>query len=1244
MFRKICYVLVANGVLHSTIVSTTGGLDGRHGTISSLGIFPIPSNSANAGVSVAVNGTIHRLRGLDNRATNGITDIGTSTLLHNTENGSNIVASLLFHNFTGNVNGTRAISTRGFGSTFTVNIRTTCGTMVGPARNAVLAITEITDRCTRGTCETNGSRLNIFRSTLDNTGITLTRAPRVLPRLGGTNIISTNNRNFILVLRNVLSMFGSNIVVGSGSSTTIASSRSRRSSSHGTTNRFRARVAFACYARFVMGETRSYDGRPDRLHTFLRAVNSYIIIISSRRVVGIRIRASRPNGTVRGTLAFNSLIRLGVRGVHSRRRGTGRSTRVTGGGPIGGTRHARAFAPIRPAGPINFISIYTNSNLSSLFGSLNISAVISNNRAVGPDASSVLGTVRSAPTRAIFILPGGGGVVVTTRRTVPVDAEGIVIVRAEAVPRNVNTVLTFSPSISSGGGTVTVRGTVRHVAANRMAFTTESTSFSNFGVGRNRLVTLLNNGMAFISASLRGAILGLLGGVVGPSDRFVAIVCNDSMAPDRTTRVRTGVRAGFNSGTRVAVVGNNRPVCCCVLSMRWKRFVVATSASVRCLGNINTGETRVLGSGNVSAINTLLHFFPQGCLSFAGVVAMGGTPFNIGIYIGTGVMDPVRRGGVGGRVIVCGFITRSRDKGFVMDLFGRGFLTRGLGFNSICVFCNGLSNDFVVHRVGSPVVGPRNCGIVRPICPTDHSVASGAISDLVGATLGSIPIARALPRVVVREGGLYSLRFTVRGVRFPLSRRAFRGTGRQLIFRRLFVLRTTLSVVGFGSRRGDNYIVGGGSFSIFRGDLRFGLAGTRVEIVGRYFRSVGSNQPVDQLVRKSIKDNGAIITTTLYTITTRGNCRSTLVTPARVLTRRRFGALARVGERDNVGYKLLANSVATGRGDAIGATLTGNRVSVVINARTLLASSITFGGLKLMVASRRRHFNIGRHRGLAGGNRGPRALIVSTAPVPRALKLVLFNSLSVDIVSRCPGNERGVSACLISSDCHAHVCGCVGGFLRGNRRKCVIYPLMRSNSRLSLGSTGRCCGSLYRGRFGSCGLKLLRNGVSSGRGRGAVHRFTGKRVRLLITAAIVRINVSIPGTMVVIVRSTSHFNLSRLRRLEKHVNEKRLGSSYILVDSDGSPRALRELRIVGGDASKFGVTSGSFRLHNPNSFLNDHRRNVPRVGVTSLFFSGGMLLGTGGRTRLLLQFSPGLGFPRGGKLQRRVVRLCGGLG
>lgn len=250
-------------------------------------------------------------------------------------------------------------------------------------------------------------------------------------------------------------------------------------------------------------------------------------------------------------------------------------------------------------------------------------------------------------------------------------------------------------------------------------------------------------------------------------------------------------------------------------------------------------------------------------------------------------------------------------------------------------------------------------------------------------------------------------------------------------------------------------------------------------------------------------------------------------------------------------------------------------------------------------------------------------LIVATAPVPHALTVAVCNSLSIDVVSRLPPNHGPIRAVRGCSDRVASLCTNVHRRVHLKHRICVICPLVARDRGDSLGGLRRNCTTLYS-VFPRFGVDGIRNGVGSGRGSTRVRGFMSNRARVLITAAIVRINIGIPGTSIVIVLSSRHFKLSRLRRLHKHMKHNTSRDCYVLIAACGlSTRADGHVSVVYRAGSKFHVTRTSLGLHKPNSLRNARRDNVTfSLGVTSVTHSKRVVAVTHRRTRGVVSTSP----------------------
>lgn len=151
--------------------------------------------------------------------------------------------------------------------------------------------------------------------------------------------------------------------------------------------------------------------------------------------------------------------------------------------------------------------------------------------------------------------------------------------------------------------------------------------------------------------------------------------------------------------------------------------------------------------------------------------------------------------------------------------------------------------------------------------------------------------------------------------------------------------------------------------------------------------------------------------------------------------------------------------------------------------------------------------------------------ISTTSSTQHSQKLSANSDKQSDQTTSSQASHTSTSSVNVSSPCRA--------FSSGNRA--MIHPPLRSMTRVT---------SQLRGlpRFTNVHFTALANQSGSSIGARIVTSFTDNRAPVLISAAIVRMNISIGRTDYVIVFSTSQCNLSRLRRLHNHINHNNAGS------------------------------------------------------------------------------------------------------
>lgn len=213
--------------------------------------------------------------------------------------------------------------------------------------------------------------------------------------------------------------------------------------------------------------------------------------------------------------------------------------------------------------------------------------------------------------------------------------------------------------------------------------------------------------------------------------------------------------------------------------------------------------------------------------------------------------------------------------------------------------------------------------------------------------------------------------------------------------------------------------------------------------------------------------------------TIRSSGRITILIPAALLIRRRFRAFARHFRKFPIRMETVDHFRAAGRVGSAVRKLRSNSISIIVNARGLLKPGIGFGSLKLIVVSRRRHFNIRRGRALGTLHAGISILDLSTAPVPQALRVTIANVHRVSALTAPPRSHLPILACI--NTCRStRIATTIEHRLLHNNRIFCIRGQIRSVTSITTG---------VRRLIPRSRINVTRNGVKRGRLSNIVQSF-----------------------------------------------------------------------------------------------------------------------------------------------------------
>ena len=286
----------------------------------------------------------------------------------------------------------------------------------------------------------------------------------------------------------------------------------------------------------------------------------------------------------------------------------------------------------------------------------------------------------------------------------------------------------------------------------------------------------------------------------------------------------------------------------------------------------------------------------------------------------------------------------------------------------------------------------------------------------------------------------------------------------------------------------------------------------------------------------------------------------------------------------------------TGPADAkqIKADIASGEVQIVIGTHALLAKSISFNNLGLLIVDEERHFGVGQKERLKELRGDIHVLTLSATPIPRTLQMALSGVREMSLISTPPVDRLAVRTFVGPWDGVVLREAIKREMFRGGQIFCVcprIDDLQRVYDRLvTLVPEARILSAHGR--------------MPAGELDDVMTRFADGEADILLSTNIVESGIDIPSANTMIIHRSDMFGLSQLYQLRGRVGRGRL-RAYAYLTSDPNrlltPQARRRLEVMQTlDTLGAGFTLASYDMdiRGAGNLLGDEQSgHVREVGV-----------------------------------------------
>jgi ATP-dependent DNA helicase RecG len=543
-------------------------------------------------------------------------------------------------------------------------------------------------------------------------------------------------------------------------------------------------------------------------------------------------------------------------------------------------------------------------------------------------------------------------------------------------------------------------------------------------------------------------------------------------------------------------------------------------------------------------------------------------------------------------------------------------------------------------------------GRVRSACATACGRVAGSAED-------------GVPPAIERAAGLPSLADTLAQLHAPPADSAAediaamnRGDSRwqrRLAFGELFALGVAITLRR-RERCGDAAVPCPRAPEVERllaAALPFALTGAQRRAIGEIAGDLARASPMNRLLQGDVGAGKTAVAFAAALQVARAGRQTAVMAPTELLAEQHAETWRGWAKASKLRLELLTASTPKGVRASILALLAAGKLDVVIGTHALIAESVGFGALGLVVIDEQHRFGVAQRaklRDKGDGQGAPHLLVMTATPIPRTLALTAYGDLDVSVLDELPPGRKPVATKILS----------------GARGRTAAYKLIAE--RVAAGERAYIvCPKVEPGEPGEAemtrggnarpwkdattvaaevaeALPGVKTGLVHGRLDSAerdrvMRAFKAGELDALVATTVIEVGVDVPAATVMVIHDAERFGLAQLHQLRGRVGRGGAASHCLLLSQGASSEdAERRLAAMVATHDGFRIAEEDLALRGPGELLGPRQAGVPRLRFGDLQQHTELLLEARRHAERVLEDDPALERPVHAALRRALAR------
>lgn len=528
-------------------------------------------------------------------------------------------------------------------------------------------------------------------------------------------------------------------------------------------------------------------------------------------------------------------------------------------------------------------------------------------------------------------------------------------------------------------------------------------------------------------------------------------------------------------------------------------------------------------------------------------------------------------------------------------------------------------------------------GRIVPIYPETRSASSRFIRYILKPSLVAIKnkIPETLPKEILEQAGLLSLREALYQIHFPDSLKSAQKARERFSFENIFFicLFGAKNKMDFKKESAPAIPENKEIINRFLNSLPFELTAGQAKAGQEIIKDMSRSYPMNRLLQGDV-GSGKTAVAVLSSINAIKNKNQVVVmAPTEILAKQHFKTFFQLLKdfNINIGFltgkedkyyskKLKTDTIEISRAKMLQKTENGE-IDILIGTHALIAptkknkktktknqkAKIIFKNLGLVVVDEQHRFGVAQRAALCAksSEKIPHLLSMTATPIPRTLALTIWGDLDLSTINELPKGRKKIITKIVNEAERQKTYQFIEQEIKNGRQAFVICPRIESSeddteNQIDIKAVKDEYEKLSKKIFPKLKIEMLHGKMTPKEKEKIMKDFKLKKFDILVSTSVVEVGIDIPNATVMMIEGADRFGLAQLHQFRGRVGRGEHQSYCFLLTSSGSGQTKQRLQAMIKYDSGFELSEIDLKIRGPGDFVGVRQWGLPDFAFESL--------------------------------------------